>query len=105
MLDILKKTILIGAGLASLTREKMESAINDLIRRGELTEKEGRDLVDDLLKRSREMKKDLETRVEKIVEDALIRRNIPTRKEILDLRERIERLEKTMSPAQGEKES
>jgi polyhydroxyalkanoate synthesis regulator phasin len=101
MLEILRKTLLIGAGLASLTREKMESAINDLVRRGELTEKEGRELVDDLFKRSMEMKKDMEARMEKIVEDTLTRWNIPTRKEILELRERVERLEKTSPPVQG----
>ncbi len=94
MLELLKKTILIGAGIASITKDKLEELTRDLVRRGELSEKEGRDLVQDLLKKSKEAKKELETRVEKIAADALSRMNIPTRKEIQELREKIERLER-----------
>jgi len=94
MIDLLKKTILIGVGLVSMTREKMEEIANDLVKRGELSEKEGRDLVDELLTKSKDAKKDFETRMEKMLADALNRLNIPTRKEIQELKQRIAILEK-----------
>jgi len=93
MIDLLKKTILIGIGLASLTREKMEELTDELVRKGELSEKEGRELVDDLLARSKDARKDLEARVEKIMTDTLAKWNIPTRKELAELRQRISVLE------------
>ena len=36
-----------------LTREKVESLADELVKRGELSEKEGRALVDDLIVRSK----------------------------------------------------
>ncbi|MFB3924546.1 MAG: phasin family protein [Syntrophales bacterium] len=94
MFEFMRKAVLIGAGLASLTREKMENAVNDLVKRGELTEKEGRELINDLIKKSAELKKDLDDRIENTVTRTLNRLNIPTRKEILELKERIEKMER-----------
>ncbi len=93
MIDLLKKTILIGIGLASLTKEKMEELTDELVKKGEMSEKEGRELVDDLLNRSKEARKELDSRIEKIVADALDRFNVPNRKEIAELRQRIAVLE------------
>lgn len=94
MKDILRKTLLIGVGLVSVTREKIEEITDDLIKKGELSEKEGRDLLNEMLEKSREARKDLEARMEQIVADALNRFNIPTRKEIQELKQRIAVLEK-----------
>ncbi len=93
-MDLLKKTILIGVGLASMTREKMEEIANDLVKKGELSEKEGRELLDDLLTKSKDARKDLEGRMERMLADTLNRLNIPTRKEIQELKQRIAILEK-----------
>lgn len=95
MFDLIKKTILIGAGLASLTREKVEGLANELVKRGELSEKEGRALVDDLIERSKKVRQELEKRVEKQVAKSLERLNIPTRGEIMKIWARIEDLERS----------
>ena len=42
-MDFIKKSMLAGIGLAALTREKAEKTVDDLIKKGEMTEKEGRD--------------------------------------------------------------
>jgi len=94
MKDLLKKTILIGAGLASITKDKIEEIANDLVKKGELTEKEGRDLIDDLFNKSKEARKDLEAKIEKLVDDILTKCNIPTRKEFQELKQRVAALEK-----------
>jgi polyhydroxyalkanoate synthesis regulator phasin len=95
MFDILKKTILFGAGLASMTREKMEKFVDEMVNKGEISEKEGRELVEDLIERSRKAKKDFEDGVGKAVAKALKKLNIPQRDEIEALRARIEELEKS----------
>jgi len=94
MFDFIKKTILIGAGLASMTTEKIEQAVAEIVKRGELTEKQGKELIQDLLERSTKAKKELGERMERMVQETLEKLNIPTRKEIDELKARVENLEK-----------
>ena len=94
-MDFVKKSMVIGVGLATLTREKVEQTINELIEKGEMSEKEGKDAVDDLMKKSKEVTKGLTEKVEKIVADTLEKLNIPTRKEFLELKEKVKRMEKS----------
>ena len=93
MADFIKKSMLMGFGLVSLTREKAEAFIDDLIKRGELSEKEGREAVDELVEKSKEAKNDFSKKVENIVSDTLKKMNIPTRGEVDELKEKIAELE------------
>lgn len=93
MKDLLRKTMLMAIGLASFTREKIEEVAGELVKRGEMSEKEGRDFIDELTAKSKELKKDLESRTEKAVNDALKRVNVPSRQEIEELKSRIAVLE------------
>jgi len=97
MLEFIKKAIFIGAGLASMTAEKIEEAVAEIVRKGEISEKQGRELIQDLKDRSGKARKDLGDRVEKMIEEALQRLKIPTRKEVDDLKARVEALEKNLS--------
>ncbi len=94
MLEFLKKTIWIGAGLAAMTAEKIEETVKEIVKRGDITEKEGRELIADLIEKSKKAKKDLGERVESVVQETLQRLKIPTRKEVEALKARIEELEK-----------
>jgi polyhydroxyalkanoate synthesis regulator phasin len=94
MLEFIKKAVFIGAGLASMTAEKIEEAVAEIVRKGEISEKQGRDLVQDLKERSGKARKDLGEKVEKMIEEALQKLKIPTRKEIDELKARVEQLEK-----------
>lgn len=100
MLEFVKKAVLVGAGLAVLTTEKIEEAVQDIVKKGELTEKEGKELIADLVDRSKKMKKDWGERIEKLVAEALRKGNIPTRKELEELRNRVEKLEKERQKAE-----
>lgn len=100
MLEFVKKAVLVGAGLAVLTTEKIEEAVQDIIKKGELTEKEGKELIADLVDKSKKMKKDWGERIEKLVAEALRKGNIPTRKELEELRNRVEKLEQERQKAE-----
>jgi polyhydroxyalkanoate synthesis regulator phasin len=67
MLDLIKKTMLTGVGLAAMTKDKVEELAKELAEKEKHTEKEGKELVDDLLKKSEKAKKDLEAEIEKVV--------------------------------------
>jgi len=94
MFELLKKTIWLGAGLAVMTAEKIEEAVAEIVKKGHLSEKEGKELVADLIEKSQKAKKELAEKVEKIITLALQKMNIPSRKEMEELRSRVERLEK-----------
>ncbi len=94
MSDFIKKSMLVGMGLVAMTREKIEEVIDALVKKGELSEKEGKEMVDDLVEKSKSVKKDLEEKVEKIVTDILKKLNIPTREELTELKKKIDKLAK-----------
>lgn len=94
MLDILRKTILFGMGVASMTSEKMEKFVDEMVKKEEISEKEGRELVDDLIARSKKARQDFEKQVDKAVANTLERFNIPQRNELDRIWARIEQLER-----------
>ena len=94
MFNLLKKMIWLGAGLAVMTTEKIEAVVAELIKKGQLSEKEGKELAAELVARSMKAKKELGEKVEKIMSDTLQKLNIPTRKDVEELKTRLERLEK-----------
>jgi len=94
MLDFLKRMVWIGAGLAVLTKEKIEETVHEIVKKGHLSEQEGKELINDLIEKSKKVKKDLGEKVETTVRETLQRLNIPTRKDLEEIKARLERLEK-----------
>jgi len=93
MLDAIHKMFLAGVGLAAMTKDKIDEHIKELVEKGKLTEKEGREIADDMLKKSKQAKEDLEKQVEKLVQQTLGALQIPSKKEVEELAARIEKLE------------
>ncbi len=96
MLEFIKKAIFISAGLASLTAEKIEQAVEEIVKKGELSETQGKEFIRDLKEISAKAKKEMGERIEKMVNEALRKLSIPTRREVEELKARIEELEKAM---------
>ena len=101
MSNLIKKTILAGLGIASLTKEKAEKLVKDLIKEGEVSEGEGSKMVKELLEKVEDNKNTIEKQVEKTVHGVLKKLNVPSRKDIVGLNSKIEKLDKKMS---GKKE-
>ena len=95
MYDFLKKGILLGVGLATVTREKLESTVEELIKKGELSEPEGTDLIELMKSKSEEVRAEIASRVDKVVADRLEKLKIPRKEELEELRKRIEKLEES----------
>ena len=92
MSDLVKKTILAGLGVLSLSREKAEGITKDLIKRGELAKTEEAKFAKDLMEQAGKNKVEVEEKIEKVVEKTLEKLNIPTRKEINALKEKVDKL-------------
>jgi polyhydroxyalkanoate synthesis repressor PhaR len=67
--NLTKKVLLGGAGLASLTQEKAEQIVNELIKRGEVEEKDKNKFVAQLIDKVEKSSKDFKSMVEGLVQD------------------------------------
>ncbi len=65
MKEFLRKVWFFGLGAVHATREKVESMVGEMVKRGEITQQEGAQIVDQVLAKAQEAQKAL---VEKIRE-------------------------------------
>ena len=93
MLDSIHKMFLAGVGLAAMTKDKIDEHVKELVEKGKLTEKEGREIADDMLKKSKQAREDLEKQVEKLVQQTLQTIQVASKKDVDELATRIEKLE------------
>lgn len=93
MLDLLKRTALVGVGLAFVTKEKIEELGRELSEKAKLSEEEGKQFIEDLRKKSAEARNTMEARVSELVRAALAKMDIPCRADVDALRKRLVELE------------
>lgn len=94
MFELIQKTILAGIGAATMTKEKVEGLVDELVKRGEVTSDQRPKVVQDLLTRVEESERMLEEKIQKSVEKAIGRLGIPTKAGLDVLNEKIDRLTK-----------
>ncbi|MFP4039524.1 MAG: phasin family protein [Desulfosudaceae bacterium] len=94
MLDLIKKTMFAGIGLALKTKEEVETIAKELVKQAELSENEGKKFVNDFLKRYDESRDKLEEKVEQSVKDVVSRSSLATRDELTEIRDEIKKLKK-----------
>jgi polyhydroxyalkanoate synthesis regulator phasin len=92
MLDLLKKSMLTGIGLALKTKDEVEDLVKELQKKGEMSETEGRKFLDDVQKRYDETQEKLEKRVEDAVKEFLKKTKIVTTDELKELKKEIREL-------------
>lgn len=87
--ELTRKVLLAGIGAAALVQEEAEAFIHRLIEKGELAEKDGRDLMQDLReKRRKKVSEKLDNRINSIIN----KMDIPTKADIDLLTEKISEL-------------
>ncbi len=97
MKEMLKNALYVGLGAAFLTKEKIEELKADLIEKGKMSQEEGKQFVDDLLRKSEKAKDQLELWINKRVEDRIKQLNLATKDEIAELERKIEELQVVVS--------
>ena len=93
MLDLMKKAMLIGLGITSMTRDKVEQFAREISEDSKLSEEEGKKLVEEMVRQSDEARVNMEKEVRGLVKKTMEKLNIPSRTEIQNLADRIEALE------------
>ena len=92
MFDLMKKGMLAGIGLALKTWDEVEDMVQEVQKKGEMSEVEGRKFFDDVQKKYEEAQSKLEKRVEQSVNKFLKKSNIVTADELKDLKKEIREL-------------
>ncbi|MCK4325839.1 polyhydroxyalkanoate synthesis regulator [bacterium] len=96
MQDFLKKAFSMSLGALVVTREKVEEVVNELVKKGEVGQEEGERLVRELIEKGEESKKEIETQIERMVKSVTEKLDLPTRKELNELKSEIEQLKKKL---------
>jgi polyhydroxyalkanoate synthesis regulator phasin len=102
MKEMLKNLVYAGIGAAFLTKEKIEELKGDLIEKGKMSQEEGKQFVDDLLRKSEKAKDQLDLWINKRVEDRIQQLNLATKDEIAELQRKIEELQVVTNRGNGE---
>jgi len=92
MKETLKNMFYMGAGAAFLTKEKLEELRTDLVEKGKVTQEEGKQLLDEMFKKSEEAKTHLEQKIQDAVTDQLKKKNVATGDDIEELKRQVDEL-------------
>jgi polyhydroxyalkanoate synthesis regulator phasin len=107
-MSVIKNIMLFGWGVASVTREKVEDAVEDLIKRGEVASADRAKAIDELQQKAQaaaaEIRKIVDERVEAVGKK--LRRDDDMKRleaEVADLRAKLEALEKARKATKQKK--
>ena len=97
MVDALRKLLLAGLGTLDVTEEKAKALFNDLVARGEMSEKDARELVQGWGKRAAEQRTRLQHEVDEAVARAMSAMGLARKSEVDTLNARIAELEQKVA--------
>jgi polyhydroxyalkanoate synthesis regulator phasin len=92
MFDFFERGFLATVGVLSLSREKTQEMVDKMVERGDLNREEGKQLVDRLIRRGQEEQDTLRKLVRQEVETVTQELDIPTKKDIQALNEKLDLL-------------
>jgi len=101
MLNIIKKSMLTGIGLALIAKDEVEDLARELVNKGKMSETEGTKFLEDLQKRYDETQTKLEEKVQKAVKDFMKKADVVTSDELKGLKKEIRELKKAISEGPG----
>ena len=82
-----------GIGAAFLTKEKIEALKDDLVEQGKISQDEGKQFVDELVKKTASIMDSLDLKISQIIEEKIKQLDIPTNADFADLRRQVEELQ------------
>lgn len=100
-----KEFLYAGIGLATLTKEKVEEIVTELVKKGELSKDESKDAINNLLSRVQEEKEKMRQKIQEQVENIISSMNLVKRSEFEDLKLRLEEMEEKLNKILEQKEA
>ncbi|HQA60231.1 MAG: hypothetical protein WBJ82_02995 [Tepidanaerobacteraceae bacterium] len=99
---MLKQLLYAGIGLAAITKEKAEELVAELVKKGEMSTDEGKDLLNSLRSRIQEESDRLKERINEQVERTINSMNLVRKSDIDEVLDRLEKLEKRLDEIQSQ---
>jgi len=93
MIENIRNTLLAGLGAASFSKEKLQTVLDDLVRRGDLTREQGKKLLDELLEKGRSESRSAADKVAKEIARLIDKSPFVSRREFNRLVDRVRSLE------------
>ena len=94
MTDIFEKTLYLGLGIISMTKDKAEEIIGELVEKGKMSEDQSAKAVKDLMNRAEKERKALDNRLNESIEKAIKRMHLATRNDIEEINKKLDALAK-----------
>jgi polyhydroxyalkanoate synthesis regulator phasin len=99
--DLIERTFLVGVGAAALTKERVQGLVEEFVHRGQLTGDEGRELVEQLVARSKTQAQSAFKKADSQLHGAYRDMGLATRRELEDVDFRLRQLEHRIRLLEG----
>jgi poly(hydroxyalkanoate) granule-associated protein len=94
MMEMVRRMFLATIGAAVIAQEEIEALVNRLVERGEIAEKDGKKLINEMMDKRKSKTVDVGDEISKNIEGVLNRMNIPTKADVDVLGQKINALSK-----------
>ncbi len=96
MKEFLQKAWLFGAGVFDFTKDKVEALVQEMVRRGEITQQESSEAVKSLLAKAQEAQQGLVAKVKDITKSAVGEMKVAKASDLEALEARVAALEEAL---------
>jgi polyhydroxyalkanoate synthesis regulator phasin len=93
MSELLQRVLLLGIGAASLTKEKIEELVDELVKKGQLTADEGRELLDETAEKAKKESLNIKEMASDTYQDALRAMGVASKESVSEMERRLDVLE------------
>ena len=94
MEDLWRKARHFGLGVLDFTREKVEAVVNEMVKRGELTEQETSQAVTEIMEKAKSEQEVFMDKLKGVVERVVAGSGLARHSDLEDLKKRVEEMEK-----------
>lgn len=95
--DMVRRSMLLGLGALSLTKERAERLADELVKKGEMTRDEARNFVDQVVEKGKQEKEEIKKAVKEELEGWGLGGGIATKADINRLEEQIRKIEEKLN--------
>ncbi|MBW2992466.1 hypothetical protein KY345_04580 [Candidatus Woesearchaeota archaeon] len=91
MKDVLRKVALFGVGVAAMSRDQVDKFVKQLEKKKIINVKEGKKLVNDILKQSEKNRKKIQAEIDKQVKLTLKKIPLATKQDLANLEKKLKK--------------
>ena len=102
--EFFQKMVNAGWGFIALSEEKTKAFISELVKKGEISSKEGEGLLKNMLEKIETTGKDLEAKVSELVKRYVTRESLCTKTDLDKIIQRLELIEKRIETLEKKKQ-